>query len=149
NFRSSIFDRSSILDPLPSILYPLSFESNHRSSPAACVRGSVAVVNNIRSAREYRANDLTLYADALTVNDPHPANSPSTRLIKIVFHHRPKLRRRYRMQIEHVLEFDDHRIRKRVVWIDTFVVIKIRLIGLVESSKKFPKPRYQRHRIGV
>jgi len=88
-------------------------------------------VSYVRSAREDRANDLSLNTNSLTVDDPNAADSTPPCLFKVVFNYRANLGRRYRMQIEHVSKFDHHHFWKRVVWIDIFVVIQIGLIGLI------------------
>jgi hypothetical protein len=56
-----------------------------------------------------------LHADSLAVNYAHPSPASTVRLFEIVFHHRTNLPGRDRVQVDHILEFDDDYIWKWVV----------------------------------
>ena len=98
-------------------------QRHDRSSPATRLGGRVSKINHIGCAREDRPNHLALHADSPAVNDAHPMHAPALRLFEVVFNHRANLTRRDRVQIDHVLEFDDDYIGEGIVRVElpTFI----------------------------
>jgi hypothetical protein len=93
-------------------------QRHDRSSPATRLGGRVSKINHVGRAREYRPNHLALHADSPAVNDAHVMHSPAVRLFEVVFNHRANLTRRDRVQIDHVLEFDDDYIGEGIVGVE-------------------------------
>ena len=79
-------------------------ERCNRGAPSARFRRRVAIVQNVRSAGEYFAHDLTLHSDTTAVDNTYGAKSQSSRLLQIGFHHPLHIARRYTVQIEHIAD---------------------------------------------
>ena len=79
-------------------------ERCNRGAPSARFRLRVAIVQNVRSAGEYFAHDLTLHSDTTAVDRTYCAKSQSSRLLLTGFHHPLHIARRYTVQIEHIAD---------------------------------------------
>jgi hypothetical protein len=98
-------------------------QRHDRSSPATRLGWRVSKINHVGCAREDRTNHLALHADSPAVNDAHPMHAPALRLFEVVFNHRANLTRRDRVQIDHVLEFDDDYIGEGIVRVELLAFI--------------------------
>ena len=103
---------------LSSRIIIIDSQRHDRSSPATRLRRRVSKINNVGCAREDRPNHLALHADSPAVNDAHPKHAPAVRLLEVVFNHCANLTRRNRVQIDHVLEFDDDYIGEGIVRVE-------------------------------
>lgn len=53
----------------------------------------------------------------------HPLESPSLGVRQEVFHDGPNLSRRNRVQVNYISEFNEHRIRERILKVDRFILM--------------------------
>ena len=90
------------------------------SAPAARLCRGVFEIDYKRSARKNRANDFSLNANALAVNDADPANVATVSFFEVVFDHSANLARRDRMKIKDVSKLNGYGIGERVERVERF-----------------------------
>lgn len=105
-----------------SVIYS---QRHHCGSPGACLRRRVAKINDVVGALQDRSDDLALNSNPLSMNNPQEFCAPATRFLDIILNNCANLRRRDRVQIDDVAEFDCYNIREWIVRVDCLVFVFI------------------------